>query len=131
MDDEDSIDDEDLGNESPEEDIEVVKKRKLKKNMILFYNIISANINILLTADSVSDNDTLNKIFINVQNSLMECKHILFEYLTTEFETASYAQSLKKYVILNKIYDICIKILEKTTQTSDLLYGANSKKNKK
>jgi len=117
--------------ETPEETADDIKKRKLKKNMILFYNIISSNINIISSTDIISEDEAVNKVYINVQHLLMECKRILFEYITNDFNNDSYAQALRKYVNINKIYDICIKMLENNTKNVELLQSAKLKKSKK
>ena len=97
---------------------ELNNKIRLRENMILFYNILSSNIKLL--SEYVPDNniEENTNALSTVSNNLVECKTILFNIITEELENKTYVELLRKYIALNRVYDLNIRILD--TYFSDL-----------
>jgi hypothetical protein len=113
----------DIETDSPDENNdnkseELNNKIRLRENMILFYNILSSNIK-LLSEYVPGNNIEANKNTLStVSNNLVECKTILFNIITEELENKTYVELLRKYIALNRVYDLNIRILD--TYFSDL-----------
>lgn len=111
---EDDITDDELDETMDKEEnpFEFSRKKKIHKQFLDFYNVISSNIKLISEfMPKVVDEESI-KILNNVRNNLSQCKEYTYTVLTEEYTALEYPALLKKYVALNRVYDICIKILE-------------------
>lgn len=126
--------DSDAGIDELEPDSDTQEKRqlqKLKENMILFHGVITNNIELLRDyAPKITDADS-NKIVYNITANLSECKRILFVEITEGFDKKSYAELMKKYVAINRVYDLCIMMLSKHFDNLDLIEVRKNKRKTK
>lgn len=115
------------GNED-DNDIEVVRKKKLRDNMILFHDILTSNIKLLSDYRPTQSTPESSKILFNVTSNLQDCKTILFREITESFQTKSYTSLLKTYVALNRVYELCQETLEKYFENINLQSNRSNKK---
>jgi len=104
--------------DTPEEDSvipnEVEQKKKLMDNMIMLYNIICNNIKLL--ADYVTQvpvSSEGSNVLYHITENLTDCKGILYKVISTDFATKDYITLMKSYVGINRVYDLCIEMLNK------------------
>ena len=127
----DITDDVEQDNINPEEEIknddELNKKIALRENMILFYNIISSNIKLLseYTPDKGVNNNTDN--LSTISKNMVECKMILFNIITEELESKTYVELLRKYIALNRVYELNIRMLDTYFSELKLISTKNKK----
>ncbi len=117
----------DVGNED-DNDIEVVRKKKLRDNMILFHDILTSNIKLLSDYRPTQSTPESSKILFNITSNLQDCKAILFREITESFQTKSYTSLLKTYVALNRVYELCQETLEKYFENINLQSNRSNKK---
>lgn len=111
---EDDITDEELDENMDEKKnpFETSRKKKIHKQFINFYNVISSNIKLITEfMPRIVDEESI-KVLNNVRNNLTECREYTYTILTEEYNILEYPALIKKYVALNRVYDLCIKILE-------------------
>lgn len=126
---EDDITDEELDDSMEEEEnpFESSRKKKIHSQFLNFYNVIGSNIKIISEfMPGVVDEESI-KILNSVKNSLTQCKEYTYRILTEEYTILEYPALLKKYVALNRVYDICIKILETYYEKYDIENNKNGK----
>ena len=107
---------------------EIKKKLQLRENIILFYNILSSNIDLLSSPNVMSSMDP-NKVIYNVSSNLIECKNVLLKIITNDYSSIRYHEALKKYIAIKTVYDVCTRMLE-THFTNLQLKSADDKKTK-
>lgn len=119
---ENDITDEELDETMQEEEnpFETSRKKKIHKQFLTFYNTICSNIKIISEFMPEVVNEESLKILNNVKNRLTQCKEYTYIILTEEYNLLEYPALLKKYVALNRVYDICIKILETYYEKYDI-----------
>ena len=114
--DEDLSNTDDLSNsldEGVKNTFEVFRKKKLHAQYVALYDTLDTDIRLLAeTLPKLQDSLAFNTMS-NVNNNLTQCKEYVLEILSKEFDETEYAVLVKKYVALNRVYDIGIKILEK------------------
>jgi len=99
--------------ETPDNSFEVFRKKKLHAQYLALYDTLDTDIRLLAeNLPNVHDSLAFNTLS-NVNNNLTQCKDYVSKILTEEFDLTEYAILVKKYVALNRVYDIAIKILEK------------------
>lgn len=121
VDDSDDISDDEIDDTMEEEanPFESSRKKKIHKQFINFYNVITSNIKLISEfMPGVVDDKSIH-ILNNVKNSLTQCKEYTYLILTEEYNILEYPALLKKYVALNRVYDLSIKILEKYYEEYD------------
>jgi hypothetical protein len=117
--------------ETEEEKDEISKKIALRDNMIMLYNILSTNID-LLRSYSPNENDAESmRILFNISANLSDSKEVLFQEITTGFQEKSYVNLLKTYVAINRIYELATVSLEKYFENLKLKYPTKSRKSRK
>jgi hypothetical protein len=112
---EDSENPDDLGGEIPEkkDPVDLYRKKKLHAQYVTLFETLETDINLVSEfIPRISNGSTLH-ILSNVNNNLTQCKEYAESILIEEFDKLEYHTLLKKYVALNRVYDLCIKILEK------------------
>jgi len=124
--------DEDLPTDDaiPEETPELKQKLKLRENMILFYNIITSNINLLQEYRPTKNNKESTYALFNIISNLTDCKNMLYIEITESFSTKSYPLLLKTYISISRVYDLCQKSLELYFDNVKLIDNATRNKNK-
>lgn len=134
---EDDMTDEDLLaegegiDENSNEPESIYKKNKLRDSMILFYDILKNNID-LITEAMTDINDaglleTCNKVLANLRSS----KDILFDEIDTGLEKHPYEEILRKYIALRRVYDISGEMLEKHFKAHNIQVGLKGMKGRK
>lgn len=92
---------------------ETFRKKKLHAQYVALYDTLDTDIRLLAdTLPKLQDSLAFNTMS-NVNSNLTQCKEYVLEILSKEFDETEYAVLVKKYVALNRVYDIGIKILEK------------------
>lgn len=92
---------------------EAFRKKKLHAQYLALYDTLDTDIRLLAeTLPKIQDSLAFNTMS-NVNNNLTQCKEYVSEILSKEFDETEYVVLMKKYVALNRVYDIGIKILEK------------------
>ena len=117
----DDISDEELDDTMEEEEnpFESSRKKKIHKQFINFYDVITSNIELISEfMPRVADEKSI-QILNSVKNHLTQCKEYAYTILTEEYNVLEYPALLKKYVALNRVYDLSIKILEKYYEKYD------------
>lgn len=114
----------------PEETPELKQKLKLRENMILFYNIITSNINLLQEYRPTKNNKESTDALFNIISNLTDCKNMLYTEITESFSTKSYPLLLKTYISISRVYDLCQKSLELYFDNVKLIDNATRNKNK-
>lgn len=109
----------------------IYKKNKLRDSMILFYDILNNNID-LITEAMTDINDagllsTCNKVLANLRAS----KDILFEEIDTGLQVHPYEEILRKYIALRRVYDINGEMLEKHFKAHNIQVGLKGMKGRK
>ena len=66
---------------------EFTNKLRLRENMILFYNILSSNINLLSEYVPESSSEINNNVISTVSKNLLDCKESLYNIITEELES--------------------------------------------
>jgi len=127
--DESVVDEEDNMNDENDTS-EIINKKRLRRNMILFHNILTSNINLLSDYTPENDNIEYRDIIGKITRNLVDCKETLFSIITEELNSVKYVELLRKYIALNRVYDINIKILEKYFNNIEIEYN-NSRKMKR
>lgn len=92
---------------------EAFRKKKLHAQYLALYDTLDTDIRLLAESlPKIQDSLAFNTMS-NVNNNLTQCKEYVSEILSKEFDETEYVVLMKKYVALNRVYDIGIKILEK------------------
>lgn len=104
----------DLGETKGDEDpFSIDRKKKLRNQFIHFFDILDDSIKLVTShVPNVTDVDTIRALN-NVTENLTQCKTQVYDILTDSFQKSEYHELLKKYVALNRIYDLSIKIMER------------------
>lgn len=118
--DDDSSDESDpLGGDSPDDQSDEndpfmeSRKRKIKKQFMHLYNVIDNSVK-LLSAHTPNTTDVKYIQTIGaISDNLLQCKEIIYNLAVSDFQTAEYHELLKKYVSINRIYELSTKSLEK------------------
>lgn len=99
--------------EDTTDDTDAIKKRRLLDNMIEMQSIIQKNVDLLAKCNvsTISANvGNANGKVISIMNDMSD---IIYRLVTDgTWETASYTELMSKYVTLNMIFDITVKMLE-------------------
>lgn len=121
-----SDDPNDIENQSEEENdpFSESRKNKLKKQYLYLFNVVDNSISLISTYVPNVTNDNTIQTLSSVKENLEQCKEAIHTIITTEFKDMEYHELLKKYVGLNRIYELCTKILE----TYFKKYGESSDK---
>lgn len=112
----------DMNGDTPEEDGEnqdnddefsKTRKAKLKSHFLHLYEVIDNAIELVSAhLPTISDDETIHTLS-NITSNLTDSKNIIYTVLTEEFQKSEYHTLLKKYIGLNRIYDLQVKTLEK------------------
>jgi cobalamin biosynthesis protein CobT len=106
----DSIQSDNSSNDASDPDFE--KKKGLYEQMSYLYDILESNVDSLSNyIPPVLSNEVIS-IINNIKTNLNTCKNILYKVMTEEFSATSYPNLLKKFIGINRVYDICLKMLD-------------------
>ena len=107
-------DDESIKNSMEENDnsFESVRKKKMHKQLLAFYETLNDDIKIVNEYVPRASDDNTIKALTCINNNLVQCKDYTYRILTEEFKTTDYPVLLKKYVAMNRVYDLCIRALQ-------------------
>lgn len=110
---------------------DIYKKNKLRDNMILFYNILVNNID--LVSDALGNlNDARS---IEVCNAILEnlrsAKEFLFDEIENGLSKHPYEEILRRYISLRRVYDVSIEMLDKHFGNINSLRSSKKGKKKK
>jgi len=93
------------------EDPESVLKKRLQETMIYFYHVIRNNIQTLSENPALSIDGSI-PVISKVIDDLTKCSDVLYDTITKDFVSTSYIDITKKYVAVQKVYDVCIDTLK-------------------
>ena len=122
----DSTDDVDSGDQTS-----VQMKDQLKENMVYMHSIVCNNINLLTKYITEISSQDEAKIVHNIMTNLNKCKDILYDEITEGFTSKPYHVLMKTYVGVNRVYDICLLMLNEHCSSVELSYRESDKKYKK
>lgn len=132
---EDFSDDEDMdiseeNSESSEDIQEIKKKQLLHKNFNYLYDIIDSNISIVANYSPNTLDENVIHALASAKERLEECKQLISSTLKDDFKTSSYATLIKRYVGVNRVYDLIIEMVKRALpDTNEVLdKKSNNKK---
>lgn len=98
--------------ENSNEPESIYKKNKLRDSMILFYDILNNNIDLITEAMADINDSTLISICNKVLDNLRVAKDVLFKEIDTGLAEKPYEVVLRKYIALRRVYDISGQMME-------------------
>lgn len=105
--------------ENPDEDDGISdeeKMAKIKKKLMLLYNVFNSAINTIDTASNDVNDSELTKAYSRSKEYLTYGKNHIFEIITERLKKDEYPIILKKYIGLCRFYDICVSMIDKSMQ---------------
>lgn len=99
-------------NTTDDESFSSSRKTKLKKQFLCLFNVLDNNINLISTYVPNVTNDETIKTLTSIKENLTQCKEMIYDITTHDFKELEYHELLKKYVSLNRVYELSTKILE-------------------
>lgn len=119
-----SEDEGDLGGESPEPDAsndsEVIKKARLKENLIDLHRIIQKNTAMLAKCNVSTISTITGNANAKVIRLLRDTGDIIYELITDgKWDNTPYPQLMQKYVGLNMVFDIAVKMLNENVTAAE------------
>ena len=132
-DDQDNMDDDPMNEDTPSEDGEAgdqpeknaeddfseSRKKKIKKQFLHLYNVISDSIKLLSTYSSDIVDDNYIRTMSNVTDNLTQCRNIIYDLAVNDFQSMEYHELLKKYIAINRVYELSTKTIEKYFEEYD------------
>lgn len=109
-------------------------KNKIKDNLILFHGIITSNINLLRDCMRQITDPEMVSLYNSVIDNFQNCKTMCYDMLTqTDFTQVPYTDLLRKYVALNRVHELGIKMIKMHAdeRTKKNLKSGKGSKNKK
>lgn len=106
-------------------------KEKLRDKMILLYQTIRGNIDLLNDYNAEHDNISTIKDINNIIDNLTEAIKVLYKALTSDINKTEYADLLKTFIGAQKVYDISISMIDNHFTTLKKIREENDKKSKK
>ena len=91
---------------------EAIRKRKMHKQFISFFETVNDDIKVINEYVPLESDENTITALTNINNNLTQCKEYAYRILTEEFKNMEYPILLKKYVALNRVYDLCIRTLQ-------------------
>lgn len=92
------------------------KMKKLKKRLILLYNVFDSAINTLDTTSNDVNDSELTTAYSKSKEYLSYAKNHIYEIITENLKKDTYPILLKKYIGLCRFYDICVSMIDKSMQ---------------
>lgn len=112
LEDSENTDDTTSMDESSSDDLVFTKKNKIRDNLVQLYTIISGNIESIeasiISINEASTIEVLNMVISNLRN----CKTYIYNTLTKELKTLEYDELLRRYIVMKRVYDISIEMME-------------------
>ena len=88
------------------------RKKKIKQQYIHLYDVLDDTIKLVFSyVPNITNEDTV-KVLNTVNNNLVQCRTQIYSIITEEYHKLEYHELLKKYVALNRIYDLSLKTIE-------------------
>lgn len=113
-------DDENLdADSSSEENVdpqEMKMKVLLHKNYNYLFEILDSNISIISDYTPNTMDENIIQTMAMVKERLEECKQLISSTLKNDFKNASYATLLKRYVGINRVYDLVIEMVRRVSE---------------
>ena len=110
---------------------EIYKKNKLRDNMILFYNILINNIDLLSDALGNLNDQRSIEVCNAILENLRSAKEFLFDEIENGLSKHPYEEILRRYISLRRVYDVCIEMLDKHFGNINSLRSSKKGKKKK
>lgn len=113
-------DDENLDvDSSSEENVdpqEMKMKVLLHKNYNYLFEILDSNISIISDYTPNTMDENIIQTMAMAKERLEECKQLISSTLKNDFKNASYATLLKRYVGINRVYDLVIEMVRRVSE---------------
>lgn len=84
----------------------------LQKRMNQFYKVLSNTCESLTNYAAPCSSDELRKIYNTSVSHLSAARDLLFDLLTSPFNSSNYADKLRKYVALRHVYSTILNVLD-------------------
>ena len=91
----------------------------LQKKMAQFYKVLTNTCNSLANYSAPCSSEELRDVYNKAVNHLSAARDLLFDLLTTSFNSANYADKLRKYVALRHVYSTILNVLDLHFDTLD------------
>lgn len=130
----DELSDTDNENNSTTEEnssVSIYKKNQLRDNMILFYDILANNIELLTNSISTINDPESIEVCNKVIENLQSAKDYLFTEIKDGLSKHPYEEILRKYIALRKVYDISAEMLDKHFGNIKVHLGIKNKRSPK
>lgn len=88
------------------------RKEKLRKQMIHLFDVLVDNIELVTSYVPTANDVTTIKTMTGIKDNLMQCKSIIFKTITEDYNDLEYHELLKRYVGVNRVYEVSTKIME-------------------
>ena len=98
--------------EDPESKFTKNRKEKLRKQFIHLFDVMVDNIELVTSYVPNANDTTTIKTMTNIKDNLMQCKTIIYKTITEEYNDMEYHELLKRYISVNRIYEVSTKIME-------------------
>lgn len=98
--------------ENPESKFTKNRKEKLRKQFIHLFDVMVDNIELVTSYVPNANDTTTIKTMTNIKDNLMQCKTIIYKTITEEYNDMEYHELLKRYISVNRIYEVSTKIME-------------------
>lgn len=105
------------------------RKKKIKKQFMHLYDVIDDSVKLISTYNpNIVDTNYIH-VLSSIKDNLTQCKEIIYNLAVNEFQNVEYHELLKKYVAINRIYEISTKTLEKYFEKYKKDNESNTKQN--
>ena len=99
-------------NDNKDDEFTKSRKKKIKKGLLQLYDILNDNIKLISEfAPNVSDESTIHTLN-SVKSNFVKAKEEIYNIITEEYPNIEYQDLVKKWVALNRIYDLSSKMIE-------------------
>lgn len=98
--------------DNPESKFTKNRKEKLRKQFIHLFDVMVDNIELVTSYVPNANDTTTIKTMTNIKDNLMQCKTIIYKTITEEYNDMEYHELLKRYISVNRIYEVSTKIME-------------------
>lgn len=128
-DDDDNLDDysSDDENSDPQE---LKMKLLLHKNYNYLFEILDSNISIISDYAPNTLDENVIQTMAMAKERLEECKQLISSTLKNDFKSASYATLIKRYVGINRVYDLVIEMVRRVSEDAAKSIEKNSNNKK-
>lgn len=113
-------------NEENTDPQEIKMKVLLHKNYNYLFEILDSNISIISDYTPNTMDENIIQSMAMAKERLEECKQLISSTLKNDFKTSSYATLMKRYVGINRVYDLVIEMVKRVSEDAANTIEKNS-----